>query len=478
MAEYNEEREIGEVSKEDTEMYETKRSNNYNNLKGNKIIEKETNQNIQLTSSFLNITINTEAVDEIINQIEDRISEKVKTLLDKRIKELNANKLSSEDIEKIIDSKLNNIIENLEKKIEEKISLKFNEINEKIDKISKKLDSIEKNIEESCEKKKKKIENQLGETTKKISDLEKKVDDVFENLLKKIGDMINKNIKKILEDISSDINSLKTQIGAIEELKNKLNQKEREVEDKEELIEKQNKKIEELEKKFDITKSEREILEFKLKEKEKFIKEQNTKIEKLEENFVITKSEKEILESKLKEKEKMINKLQKDMENYNKKISELENKLTNLDSLESFKNVFEEPKFRRLFEAVLKNPALEEFRKEYEILDNSPKSMFNFTKFLKNERVFVLSIYDYIVNYKKNHQEEMDEREIEFYNAINDYFDKEVFYKIEKKVNEDKFDKSYHRGINNELRGELSDDKLVLIPPCKIDDIKMKVKLK
>jgi len=443
MEEYNEEKEIGEMSKEDTEMYETKRSNNYNNLKGNKIIEKETNQNIQLTSSFLNITINTEAVDEIINQIEDRISEKVKTLLDKRIKELNANKLSSEDIEKIIDSKLNNIIENLEKKIEEKISLKFNEMNEKIDKINKKLDSIEKNIEESCEKKKKKIENQLEETIKKIFDLEKKVDNVFEKLLKKVGDIISENLKKILEDISSDINSLKTQIGEIEELKNKLNQKEREIEDKEELIEKQNKKIEELEKKFDIT-----------------------------------KSEKEILESKLKEKEEKINKLQKEMKSYNEKISELENKLTNLDSLESFKNVFEGAEFKKLFEAVLKNPALEEFRKEYEILDNSPKSMFNFTKLLKNERVFVLSIYPYIVEYKKNHQKEMDEREIEFYNAINDYFDKEVFYKIEKKVNEDKFDKSYHRGINNELRGELSDDKLVLIPPCKIDDIKMKVKLK
>jgi len=213
-------------------------------------------------------------------------------------------------------------------------------------------------------------------------------------------------------------------------------------------------------------------LEQNLYEKEEEIKEKNKKLEKLEKDFKSLQSYSEKLEKERDNyKEEVINlKEQLDIcnSNFEKEKLEKNNLKLEVDSVKSQKEF-------KLLKALLNNPALEQYREKYNIKNEDLISLFNLNRFLASPRVFVNSYYDYLVEYKKVNQSEMDDREIEFYKAVNEYFNEEIIKDI-KKFEEGSFDKSKHRGINNETRGEISDDKIVLIPTHL--DAKMRVKLK
>jgi len=60
---------------------------------------------------------------------------------------------------------------------------------------------------------------------------------------------------------------------------------------------------------------------------------------------------------------------------------------------------------------------------------------------------------------------------------VSEYFKDEIFSPLSSTVLELEFDKRIHRGINGEFRGRLSKDRALLIPSCKVEDMKMVVKL-
>jgi len=71
----------------------------------------------------------------------------------------------------------------------------------------------------------------------------------------------------------------------------------------------------------------------------------------------------------------------------------------------------------------------------------------------------------------------MKDEEIEFYEAINNYFDNEIIKNPTEKIIEEDFDKSKHRGIENEKNGKI-DNGIVLIPADIGNNDKIRVKLK
>jgi chromosome segregation ATPase len=307
-------------------------------------------------------------------------------------------------------------------------------------------EDLKKVLDEICKKKYIKkledLEEKLEKNIKSVNEeIDKKVESMFGNIKAFFVDLINKNLKETLESVNSQLSSINEELT---ELKS------------------DNKNLKETLESFNIQLSsmKKELAELKSK-----------KISNLE-------NENENLQKEIKSCKNEVMKLKDDVKNLQSKLKECKNEISELEKLREYKEVFEDEKLNNLLNAILKNNALVKFREDNNIKDISPKSIMNLVKFLKDERVFVNSIYNYILEYKRENQTEMSDEEIEFYNAVNDYFGKEVFFNIYKHVKEDKFDKSIHRGINGETRGELSDDKLVLIPSSNVDGIKMKVKMK
>jgi len=175
---------------------------------------------------------------------------------------------------------------------------------------------------------------------------------------------------------------------------------------------------------------------------------------------------------------------QEEKKNLESKIKDLENSKEELNKLKEipikeFQEVFMEDNLMKLLDSILKNPTLEQFRKEKKIIDKMPQSIFNLLVLLYSAREFVNGYYDYLVSYKKDNQEEMSNEEIKFYNEINNYFGKKVISNpTQRFVEEDKFDKAIHRSIDLRYRDvKLADDKIILIPADTVGHDKIKVKI-
>jgi chromosome segregation ATPase len=322
---------------------------------------------------------------------------------------------------------------------------------------------FKKVLDEICKKKYIKkledLEEKLEKNIKSVNEkIDEKVESMFENIKAFFVDSINNNLKKTLESVNSQLSSINEELTELKSVNSQLSSI------REELAELKSKKISNLE-------NENKNLQKEINKKDILIIDLQKEIKSYKDEVMKLKELTEL-------KSKKISNLENENKNLQSILKECKNEISELEKLREYKEVFEDEKLNNLLNAILKNNALVKFREDNNIKDISPKSIMNLVKFLKDERVFVNSIYNYILEYKRENQTEMSDEEIEFYNAVNDYFGKEVFFNIYKHVKEDKFDKSIHRGINGETRGELSDDKLVLIPSSNVDGIKMKVKMK
>ena len=231
-----------------------------------------------------------------------------------------------------------------------------------------------------------------------------------------------------------------------------------------------------------------EILEY-LKEDVKEAKKRADKAkEKLREEEQENKTLKKNLSDLKLEKEREENKsaeLNIKVLSQEEKIKEVEKHLTNEKEnsqkievkYKAFEEAFMSEKIIKLLEATLENKALEAYKNENSINDKSPKSILNLLLNLSTEQTFVKSYYDSLVEYKKSNQEEMTKEEVAFYEAINSYFDKEVINNPREIKVADSFDKSKHRGIEMENKGEI-DNGIILIPSDITNNDKIKVKMK
>jgi len=212
------------------------------------------------------------------------------------------------------------------------------------------------------------------------------------------------------------------------------------------------KEKEELNSELKNLKSDKKIVDKKLSETEKFLKEKNKENNSLEE-------EKIALNNFLKEKEDEVKEINKE-----------------LNKLKSFESSIKTPKLMILLNALLKNQALAQYREKSAIVDDSAESIYNLLLKLSTGQIFVKSYYESLVEYKKKNQKEMSSEEIAFYKAINSFFEKEIIENLTETKIEGKFDKSKHRGINNEKEGTL-DNGIILIPSDTTNNDKIKVKL-
>ena len=311
---------------------------------------------------------------------------------------------------------------------------------------------------------------------------------IVESVIQKI----EKNIPDILESVLDeyDLEDTSTKIDNLEKLINNL---------KDELknIKKEAKKDREkgdemftmLKNILECIKGSNDELQGKLEELTKnkhmlnqTISKQQQELDNLKSQTQEFKGEKDSLETKLKDVEE---KCKKDLDSLNLKLKDLdslENKCKQLEEEKSFLKEFQKTvaneKLLSLLNKILNNRALESFRKEFNILDKNAESIANLLKRVADEKVFVNSFYKSVEEYKKENQEALLDEEIAFYKEVNNYFSNEIFTSITKTVSEEKFDKSLHRSIDGQSKGELSEDKALLIPKCSVEDRKIKVKLK
>jgi len=305
------------------------------------------------------------------------------------------------------------------------------------------------------------IEDSVREIVDEILDerlqfLEAKIDEKFDNL--------DRNFKS-----EEEFNRIKEENSVLNERLSNLEKENREYKERLNNLEKN---INNLKDELNQSRKTIEDLNRKIREKEKELEEKNRDLEKLNQELEQLKIYSGELEKENRKNEEKINNLNEELVNCNsnlyKEKEEKEILKSEIDKLKSQKEF-------KLLKALLNNPALKDYREKYNIKGEDLISLFNLNRFLSSPRVFINSYYDYLVEYKKANPYEMDDREIEFYKAVNEYFNEEVIKDI-KKFEEGSFDKTKHRGINNETRGEISDDKIVLIPTHL--DSKMRVKLK
>jgi len=214
----------------------------------------------------------------------------------------------------------------------------------------------------------------------------------------------------------------------------------------------------------------------------KYIKEIPTIKEKLDSLIKEIQNKKDLnysqFEKEKKELEEINKRLQDDLKSKKEKLAECENQKNNLSPLLDYKKVFEEDdKLMELLDSLLKNPTLKEYKEKNEITDKTPKSIKNLLLKLTTSQIFINSYYDDLVEYKKENQTIMSDEEIRFYKAINNYFEDEIIIHPSTKTTDKSFSRSLHRGINGEQAGEI-DNGIILIPADKIDNEKIKVKLK
>ena len=214
----------------------------------------------------------------------------------------------------------------------------------------------------------------------------------------------------------------------------------------------------------------------------KYIKEIPTIKEKLDSLIKEIQNKKDLnysqFEKEKKELEEINKRLQDDLKSKKEKLAECENQKNNLSPLLDYKKVFEEDdKLMELLDSLLKNPTLKEYKEKNEITDKTTKSIKNLLLKLTTSQIFINSYYDDLVEYKKENQTIMSDEEIRFYKAINNYFEDEIIIHPSTKTTDKSFSRSLHRGINGEQAGEI-DNGIILIPADKIDNEKIKVKLK
>ena len=437
-------------------------------------------ENISLTTSTsLDVSPLLEAIENIINEKFEKLDERLEKIETKVNEGCEKRKEIIKQLEKI-DKSTEKLEENLETKIGKKVDKMANIFKAFWENCIKKRDNVEMDFAKKLEE----ISTQIGD----VKELEKELGETKERLEKEKNNVESEKTKaeNELDRVKEELEKLKTYKQSLETEKTKCENELQETKETLDTLEKEKHSVEsektEAKNELDRIKGELEKLNEDKQsletEKTKFENELKATKERLEKEKQSIEFEKTEVKNELDRIKEELETEKRELESCQENLKVKDSYLEELGGLEGFKEIVNDERFNRLFNALLNNPALKEFREKFQILDNSPKSVCEFVKFLKDDRTFVNSVYDYIVDYKKTNQNLMEDSEIEFYNAVNNYFQTEVFYNIDKYVSEDKFNKSYHRGINNELRGELSDDKLVLVPPCRVDDLKMKVKLK
>lgn len=203
----------------------------------------------------------------------------------------------------------------------------------------------------------------------------------------------------------------------------------------------------------------------------KEVNESNQKIDNLNIEIKDLKTTIQNLEYEKDKQVKDIDKLRQD----NNDIKEKYDK--NVKALKDFENIFYNEKLIKLLEAILNNSALQIYKDEIDIDGKNPKSIYNLLQRVLSPKLFIDSYYDSLKEYKKTYQNKMDDNEIKFYQVVNEYFSEEVILDFNKKIIDEDFDKSKHKGINNEKKGEI-DSGIVLIPADTINHDKVIVKLK
>jgi len=231
---------------------------------------------------------------------------------------------------------------------------------------------------------------------------------------------------------------------------------------------------------FEYSKNEVKESEKKKVEAEEKLKEKEKRVEELK---VINKqqaSEVTNFKDELAEKQKESKKYEEALTKKSLLIKEKEDEVKEINEelkeLKSFESSIKTPKLMTLLNTLLENSALSTYRKKSAIVDDSSESIYNLLLKLSTGQIFVKSYYESLVEYKKENQKEMSSKEVVFYEAINSFFGEEIIENPSKTKIDGKFDKSKHRGINNEKEGTL-DNGMVLIPSDTTNNDKIKVKL-
>jgi len=231
---------------------------------------------------------------------------------------------------------------------------------------------------------------------------------------------------------------------------------------------------------FEYSKNEVKESEKKKVEAEEKLKEKEKRVEELK---VINKQqESEVTDFKdeLAEKQQESKKYEESLTKKSLLIKEKEDEVKEiheeLKNLKSFESSIKSPKLMTLLNTLLENSALSAYRKESTIVDDSAKSIYNLLLKLSTGQIFVKSYYETLVEYKKENQKEMSREEVAFYEAINQFFGEDIIENSSKTKVDGKFDKSKHRGINNEKEGTF-DSGIILIPSDTTNNDKIKVKL-
>jgi septal ring factor EnvC (AmiA/AmiB activator) len=205
-----------------------------------------------------------------------------------------------------------------------------------------------------------------------------------------------------------------------------------------------------------------------------------SKLENLQSDKVLVDKNLSETKESLKSKEEENNTLTEENKELKSSLNEKENELKEttkeIKKLEQFESSIKSPKLMTLLNTLLVNPALGKHREKSAIVDDSAQSILNLLLKLSTGQIFVKSYYETLVEYKKENQKVMSSEEVAFYEAINDFFGEEIIKNPNITKVEGKFDKSKHRGINNEKEGTI-DSGIVLIPSDTTNNDKIKVKL-
>jgi len=317
------------------------------------------------------------------------------------------------------------------------------------------------------------------EIVDKITKVDKKIKEIEENIQNYVKVKISDDIKNITKEFNEKIEKLQENYNQLQSTNNKK------LTEKIDQLEKEKKELEEKHKNLEITKTE---LNTKIGNLTQNLKQESgykTKYEEVNKNYneLKTKIEeiqksKDNLEKEKKELEETNKRLQDDLKSKKEKLAECENQKNDLSPLLDYKKVFEEDdKLMDLLDSLLKNPTLKEYKEKNEITDKTPKSIKNLLLKLSTPQIFINSYYEDLVKYKKENPTIMSDEEVRFYNAINNYFGDEIIIYPSTKTTDKSFSRSLHRGIDGETSGEI-DNGIILIPADKIDNEKIKVKLK
>jgi len=316
--------------------------------------------------------------------------------------------------------------------------------------------------------------------------MDKNIEKVTENLKE-----VTENLKEVTENLKENTKPKKKKKDILKLVEEKIDEKFKQFEtllknlqnnDELEELKKDNEKLQNKLKNCNFYKNKNKALDEnnkKLLEDNQNLKNENESLKFWQKKAEYLENEKTQLSSELSKLEKQLNTQKIEIKNsFKQQIENLNSEIKEKNiELEGLKNIIFTDKFNQLFSTILNNETLLEYRKKYNVVDNSIYSAIYLFRNLCNARTFINSFYDDLVEYKKSHQTPLSDNEVEFYKAINEYFDEEIIKNPTQKVYDGSFERDIHRGINNERDGEI-DEGIILIPAMKVDNKKMKVKLK